>query len=612
MPDKLIQKFSFLHDSILINSELIFSNDGTIDVVESMLKDCAQKIGAQRVGMWRLTDNSNYIFCDLMYDRETNSFSNGNLFASEDYKAYFNSFHGERIINAKDARNDFRTRDLASSYLIPNNIFSVYVSPVFVSGQMYGVFKVEYCHKIVDLDISEISYIVSSSDLISLILQKEIWINERKIIEDKQRLEPLTGLENRFFFEERVAKCHIDAEKLSKSCALIVVDVRNFKSLNERFGIHQANFILYEIARRMQSHSMIGKYHLSRIEGDAFGILIPSYTKKSVVIDIAKELVELGKKPFLMPNSTEVVVRFSIAASTSEEAESSQIDLLRCAEMAMQKAKLMSDRVMFYNRLWAEELGEKKELGSALIDAIKSNQLIPFYQPIINKKTNVVGMEALVRWNHPKRGIIAPFKFLTLAKEKGLMKEIGELMIDRACRDISLLKKRGNKICWVSVNLSSEHLYSEDLVPYVLSTLKKYDVSPDALELEILEELIAYDSEIVQDQIRSLKKIGVRLAIDDFGTGYSSLSRLKMLEVSKLKIDKSFIDGITSNNRDQCIAKAIIGLAKGMEITLVAEGVESIEQEKWLIDNDCNFIQGYLYAKPMDLNTLEVFLANRA
>ena len=230
-----------------------------------------------------------------------------------------------------------------------------------------------------------------------------------------------------------------------------------------------------------------------------------------------------------------------------------------------------------------------------------NGEIVAFYQPIIKQdyQTSGFALEALVRWLHPVKGVITPNIILPIAKRLGLMGELGNVVFEQTCMDIKEFINLGLNLKKVSVNISSEQLFSPLLIKQIQHCLDAYQVSTSLIEFEIVEELIAGDFEVLSKQMEKLTDLGIKLSIDDFGTGYSSLSRLKNLNVSKLKIDKSFVDGLPSGEEDICIVRSIIGLAKGMGLQLVAEGVEYEEQAQWLFKNGCDYLQGYLISKPI-------------
>jgi len=285
-------------------------------------------------------------------------------------------------------------------------------------------------------------------------------------------------------------------------------------------------------------------------------------------------------------------------------------DPIRSAEVAMQRAK-MKDRggVSYFTADFMVELQESQRLEQEITTAFDKGELLSHYQPIISADTGkVVGIEALVRWQHPELGLIPPYQFLPLVNKLGLMSKLGSIMLRQACEDVKKLLSGNVGIEWISINLAADQLYDPHLATEISQLISEYEIPSDIIELEIIEELISQNSDIVRYQLEAISALGVKLSIDDFGTGFSSLSRLKHLPVSKIKIDKSFVDGLPEAEDDQCIVDAIIGLGEGMNLNLVAEGVETLAQADWLIQKGCQYLQGYLYAKPMSFESLQEFL----
>lgn len=250
----------------------------------------------------------------------------------------------------------------------------------------------------------------------------------------------------------------------------------------------------------------------------------------------------------------------------------------------------------------------KKEL----IEALENEQIIPYYQPIIRNERvgKRYSLEALARWVHPTNGIIAPCHFISVLNELNLMAKFGYFFIEKVCKDYQNFVRAGVSLSSISINVSPQQLLEEEFVHNVKAILKKYDIEACNIEFEIVEEMISDESGLIYSQLEALNEYGVKISIDDFGTGYSSLSRLKNLPVSKLKIDKSFVDGIPSSETFICITKTIISLAKGLNLEIVAEGVESSLQAKWLLDHGCDNLQGYLISKPINYEDTLRFLIN--
>ncbi|MBN4055545.1 EAL domain-containing protein, partial [bacterium AH-315-K03] len=321
----------------------------------------------------------------------------------------------------------------------------------------------------------------------------------------------------------------------------------------------------------------------------------------------------LSKKPISLSQSKSIEVSASLGVFTYPQEDIAIKNPIRAAETAMARAKKQSKGSTEYFSIdWMKQLRARRSQEEQLLEAFNNNQLKAHYQPILSGETGeFVGLEALVRWQHPQKGLITPDLFLPLATKLGLMPRLGKFMLRQACKDIQTLRQSGIKIQWMSVNLSAEQLYNLHLAQEVENALKEFDIPNNIIELEIVEELISQDSELVQSQLNAIAKLGVSLSIDDFGTGFSSLSRLKHLPVSKLKIDKSFVDGLPDSEDDQCIVRSIIGLARGMNLSVVAEGVETSPQAQWLIERGCDFLQGYFYSKPVEFDKLKEILCEK-
>ncbi|WP_413694359.1 putative bifunctional diguanylate cyclase/phosphodiesterase [Psychromonas sp. KJ10-2] len=280
----------------------------------------------------------------------------------------------------------------------------------------------------------------------------------------------------------------------------------------------------------------------------------------------------------------------------------------------MLKAKANGNgRVSYFNPIWLIEHQEEASLEHEFVDALNNGEIVAFYQPIIqqNYQSSGFSLEALVRWLHPTKGVITPNIILPIAKRLGLMGLLGMVIFEQTCVDIKRFKALGLKLKRISVNISSEQLFSPQLINQIESCLKEQKVPTALVEFEIVEELMAGDFQVLSTQIDKLTDLGIQLSIDDFGTGYSSLSRLKNLNVSKLKIDKSFVDGLPHGDEDICIVKSIIGLAKGMGLDIVAEGVETQEQASWLFENGCDYLQGYLISKPIHADDLLTLMSQQ-
>jgi EAL domain-containing protein (putative c-di-GMP-specific phosphodiesterase class I) len=305
----------------------------------------------------------------------------------------------------------------------------------------------------------------------------------------------------------------------------------------------------------------------------------------------------------LVVKRQQLTVSASVGVYTYNTATQQKPPPLRCAEVAMQRAKSMArGAAVHFDPEWIKQLDQQRLREEEFVRALEDGQIIAHFQPVISAESGrIVALETLARWQHPERGMISPADFLPLAAELGLMCRLGVVMLRHAFRALSETIKAGYSLQWVSVNLAADQLYDTSLVAELERLLQEFNVASEKIELELVEELICQDSELVRSQLKAISELGFQFAIDDFGTGYSSLSRLKYLPVAKLKVDKSFIGGLPDAEDDKNITRSIIGLAKGMGLQLVSEGVEHQAQAEWLNAMGCDYLQGYFFAKPQAL-----------
>ena len=299
--------------------------------------------------------------------------------------------------------------------------------------------------------------------------------------------------------------------------------------------------------------------------------------------------------------NTDLFVTFSIGISNFPQDGDTPTILLRNADTAMYKAKeLGKNQYQFYNQEMTELAIQRAEIEHDLRLALENGELIPYFQPKFNALTNkIIGMEALIRWEHPIKGLIPPNDFITIAEEIGLIIPIDKFMMQKSIQIVQEWQKEGLDTGVISLNLSIKQLEKEDCIDTLKNLLTSFSLIPEMLELEITENQIMNNPEISITILQEIRNLGIGISVDDFGTGYSSLSYLKRLPINKLKIDKSFIDDLPDDKDDVAITKAIIALAESLGLDLIAEGVETKEQLEFLVSKGCNIIQGYYYSKPL-------------
>lgn len=600
-------KFISLHHSLMdLGHSDGFVNHSYEQKLKKILKSCAHQLKVERVSLWSFNHNQTEIYCELLYRLNPNLFESGLVLEQPKFPRYFKAIIEDRLINANYAPTDPATAEFADVYLAGLGITSMLDVPIFSSGDRYGVLCIEHVGEPREWDLAEMSYATAVADKIALINEHESWLRARESVDFLQHNDLLTGLENRTSFHQRIDRTlHAQAGNISP-CALIIAGIDDFTGINDHWGHQQANEVLIRLADRFEKASKNKEYKISRLGGDNFGFWLPHILFEEQIDECISCLKDKILKPVKTLKNNLIQVSASFGVVIFPLASTSIHDPIRCAEIAMLRAKSKGrGSIEFFSVDWISEYQAKRSFEKELETAISEEQLCPYYQPIVDSHTHqCIGIEALVRWKHPTRGVLTPYHFLSTANELGKISELGDIMLRKVCQHLAIIRQHGISLNWASVNLAAEQLYDTSLVSFLTRLLEQHKLPGSMIELEIVEELISLDSEIVTKQIGALAELGVRLAIDDFGTGYSSLSRLKHLPVSKLKIDKSFVDGLMEGDDDQCIANSIIGLGAGLNLDIVAEGVENIDQAQWLSNAGCTYLQGYYFAKPMPFEEL--------
>ncbi|MDP4146512.1 MAG: EAL domain-containing protein [Bacillota bacterium] len=420
----------------------------------------------------------------------------------------------------------------------------------------------------------------------------------------------LTNLPNRIMFVNELNK-HLGLNKDSQNpLCILYMDLDKFKLINDTLGHTVGDLFLQEVAYRLSS-SIDKNSILARFSGDEFAILIPNVDKKQTICKLCTDILRTIKQPWQY-NHNIFHITASIGISIYPTDGQDYDTLLKNADAAMYKAKIRGkNNFQFYKAILSDEALEELSLQDGLRQAIKNNEFVLHYQPQINIFTGkIVGVEALIRWNHPQLGLIYPNKFIPFAEENNLIIQIGEWVVRTACQQNKIWQNKGLAPIKVAVNISSKQFQTSNLITVIAEILKETSLDPKYLEVEITESITMSDPKKSTIIMNKLNKMGINLALDDFGTGYSSLMYLKNFPIDKIKIDKTFIDDIISKSADTSIVKSIISLSKNMDLQVIAEGVETIEQLEFLREHDCDEVQGYLFSKPIPADALEQMLKN--
>jgi diguanylate cyclase (GGDEF)-like protein len=437
---------------------------------------------------------------------------------------------------------------------------------------------------------------------------------QKKLEEEVLRLvnyDSLTKLANRTLLKKIISDVIAKNHKTAFYNALLFINIDDFKKVNDKYGHYIGDKLLIEISNRIKK-SLRTQNIISRIGGDEFIVLIETNKKDEtqaieIFETISQKILESLKDTYCL-DDYEFKVSASIGIKLFNDKSASVDKLITHADNAMYNAKGNGKNTFcFFDPKLQKIMEDKIILTDALKEAIEQNEMSLYYQTQIlsNKREEIVGVEALIRWNHIQRGMISPTEFIPLAEESGLIIPLGEWIIHEACKQLNQWKNDKNKKNWrVSINVSSKQFEMDGFVKIIKSIVDKYDINPNMLRLELTESLLIKNIDKVLDRLHELKDIGFSLSIDDFGTGYSSLSYLKKLPIDELKIDQSFISELTTDVNDEVITQTIISIGEKFGLDVIAEGVETKEQYEKLIEMGCKHFQGYFFSKPLSKEEL--------
>ncbi|WP_051303523.1 putative bifunctional diguanylate cyclase/phosphodiesterase [Psychromonas aquimarina] len=437
--------------------------------------------------------------------------------------------------------------------------------------------------------------------------------DKRKISEKKLRkqalFDGLTGLPNRILMLERLTQLIDEAKRKNNKVAVLFLDIDYFKKVNDTLGHKAGDDILRQAAGRISAE--VRSYDtVARLGGDEFVVILGGISEASTVSMIAEKLVSQFRIPYIIDNR-ELTLTVSIGASMFPDDGELGTTLLCNSDSAMYQSKEAGrNTYSYFTDKMNAEMSRRLNLENEIHGALERNEFTVYYQPKINISTNkFTGTEALLRWCNPVLGNVSPAEFIPIAEQNSLIVQLGEFVLNEAMRDTAEWQQKYDPDLTVAVNLSPRQFRDPNLIDYIENTVKKHFSSGSCLELEITEGVLM-GGQYIEDALKRLSELGVNIAMDDFGTGYSSLSYLRKFPFNVLKIDKSFVDDITTSPSDQTLIKAAVAMAHGLNLKVIAEGVETEKQLEYLEKLDCDYAQGYFFSKPIPFDKMDNYLAS--
>ena len=434
---------------------------------------------------------------------------------------------------------------------------------------------------------------------------------QKKLLAYQVEHDALTGLPNRNLLQDRLSQAIKKANREASMLGIVFIDIDKFKSINDTLGHDVGDEFLKTIAEKMKS-SMRQSDTVARLSGDEFIVLIDECKELNDISIAIKKLLLTFQAPIFVGHE-QFKVSMSMGVSVYPNDGDNVSVLLKNADIAMYKAKAEGkNRYKFFDSLMNKENNEHLEIEQSLYKALEREEFELYYQPQLDiRNERIVGLEALIRWNHPSKGLLFPGSFINIAEESELIVDIGNWVLNEGLRQVQAWRAMGLEPGKLAINFAGKQLESATLLEAVSDALQKSGAAPEHLEMEVVERFIMKDSTKSIALLKRIRTLGVDISIDDFGTGHSSLAYLKHLPITKLKIDQSFVQGLEESKEDRAITCTIIELGRGLGLKVLAEGVESAWQKEFIFNNGCELMQGYFFSKPICAKAMEALLKNQ-
>jgi diguanylate cyclase (GGDEF)-like protein/PAS domain S-box-containing protein len=580
--------------------------------LSTILRTAAEVLDVGSASFWRLTHDPDVLRCESLFDRHSDRFMRdwvGREFHSSRFPAYFGPLNSRQPVIVNDTRTSRLTTMFAGD---PewSHVRSLLDVPVLVEGEVVGVLCLRH-RETRYWDEDDVSFANATALMLALALEAAQRQEAETRIEHLAWYDPLTGLPNRNLLRETMRDMIMTAANRKRRMAVMLIDLDRFKDVNDTLG-HLVGDALIKAAAELLRQTVGSGGVVARLGGDEFVVLLSEFVHRQEVALLAARVGQALHRTDLVPH-IDTQVSASIGVALFPEHGRDMSTLLKNADAAMYQAKRDGrNQFSFFNPIRYERAAREVQLGIELVKALQADcpQFICEYQPQIEMTSGrVVGLEALIRWDHPVHGILTPDRFIGVAEISGLSERITRWVLHEVCSQITRWRRvRPQFDVPVSVNVAGREMGSTVLPTLVRSALAKHDVDPHLIVLEITERTLVKESEINNDVLAELASLGVGLVLDDFGTGYSMMGYLKRMPITALKIDQSFIEGIPADADSCAIVHAMIAVAKHFKLKVVAEGIESLEQVQYMRDVGCEFAQGFFYSRSLTADNILEYL----
>jgi diguanylate cyclase (GGDEF)-like protein len=580
--------------------------------LSTILRTAAEVLDVGSASFWRLSHDPDVLRCESLFDRKSERFQRewvGREFSSTRFPAYFAPLNSRQPVIVNDTRTSRLTTMFAGD---PewSHVRAVLDAPVLVEGEVVGVLSLRHQESRY-WDEDDVSFANTTALMLALAVEAAQRQEAETRIEHLAWYDGLTGLPNRNLLRETMRDMIMTAANRKRRMAVMLIDLDRFKDVNDTLG-HLVGDALIKSAAELLRETVGDTGIVARLGGDEFVVLVSEFVHRQEVALLAARVAQALHRTDLVPN-IDTQVSASIGVALFPEHGRDMSTLLKNADAAMYQAKRDGrNQFSFFNPIRYERAAREVQLGIELVKALQGdcNQFLCEYQPQLEMTSGrVVGLEALIRWNHPVHGILTPDRFIGVAEISGLSERITRWVLNEVCSQINRWRRvRPDFDVPVSINVAGREMGSTALPTLVRSALAKHAIDPHLIVLEITERTLVKESDVDNDVLAELAALGVGLVLDDFGTGYSMMGYLKRMPITALKIDQSFIEGIPGDADSRAIVHAMIAVAKHFKLKVVAEGIESLEQVQYMRDIGCDFAQGFFYSRSLTAGNILEYL----